>query len=284
MNLRETINTTALEKETYYKQWLYDDPLIIRDSTYQAIEQLHGMVHRVIRHFVLNYDAYEYLMPSSSRVKQIIGLWQERVYQVGTFRTDILFGADGVSKIIEITCRFSLNGYYLGPLMDVYADRLFPQAIDNNLVNHMPYNRLIDHLEQLRNNHAIIYVIVGDDKRNASKLYREIYSHMGVEVRLLNYQDLNSHINDIGDQLIIMELSLEELERLSDIVISALSTMNVVNDLRTILLIHDKRFFSVIAQDELLNHVLNQDEIEFLRDISSKLMPGLPSRRVNSKR
>ena len=261
MNLTESLHRLALEKESYYREWLYDLPIIVRQSTYDRLKDAHDILHRLIRHFVLHYDRYADLMPISEKARQIIAQWSDRAYNVGTFRTDLIFGWDGSMKFIEITCRFSLNGYFLGPMMNIYGEQYLERSRSDSFSNINPYESLLDHIEKLRGDTGDIYVLVGDDRGNESKLYNQLYSLMGVTVHFINYRDIDSRLDDMAGQLIVMELSLEEIESLDISTIHKLSTQKIINDIRTILLIHDKRFFSVLGNNEFLRDVLSTEEI-----------------------
>lgn len=108
-----------------------------------------------------------------------------------------------------------------------------------------------------------ICILKGKDVRNESKLYTDILKRTGLEVNEVLYTEIDHHFDKLDKAWVVSELSFDEILSFSKETLMKLITANLINDFRTVFLIHDKRFFSVLGKKELQNKVLTQEEISF---------------------
>ena len=259
--LQKALRSFAEERAEYYKQWLFEEPIVISNTQYQSAINLQKILHKLILYVVNNYEEVEDLMPVSAKVKRILKYSQRRQYQVGTYRTDYVYDAASKMRIIEITCRFAMNGVFLAATMNHIAEEFkIKNCADLNTEN--PYDSISKHLEMIRGTTNTIYVLKGNDIKNASKIYTDIYAKMGIQVIQINYTEIAQHLESMKDAWIISELALEEIIEIEDSVLEQLCTFNLFNDFRTVFLVHDKRFFSVIGNKSLQKKALTANEIK----------------------
>jgi hypothetical protein len=64
---------------------------------------------------------------------------------------------------------------------------------------------------------------------------------------------------------VVGELNHEELRRLPEAAVAAIVESDLLNDLRTVFLIHDKRFFSVLGNADFLNSAIGQQAADRFR-------------------
>jgi len=261
MTLRESVHEYIEDHKEYHRTWIFDEPLIIKKSYHEDLEKLQKIMYKLIMHFVENYKDYKALMPVNKRIEKVLEISNAKPYKPGTYRTDFVFDGHLKPRLIEITCRFGMNGIFLSSLINEisqeYKATTWPQlpTIDS-------YSAIYDYLEKHLENKRSIYVIVGADVKNESKIFQPIFERIGLPVYKVHYQDLSDSIDQLESAFVISELSFEEILSLSDETIARLSEVEVFNDLRTIFLIHDKRFFSVIGNKSLQDDVLNKTEQE----------------------
>jgi|AntRauTorckE5430_2_1112549.scaffolds.fasta_scaffold37527_1 hypothetical protein len=63
---------------------------------------------------------------------------------------------------------------------------------------------------------------------------------------------------------VIDELTTDEIETFPDAVLDRLIVTDMINDLRTVILVHDKRFYDVLGQTGIREAILSQEEIQLL--------------------
>jgi hypothetical protein len=265
MNLKQSVERFTLDRKEYYKQWMFDEPIVISKSHNDKLIRLQKIMYKLIGEFVTSYDRYKHLMPVSSKVERIIGVFNKKEYKVGTYRTDFVYDENNQVKLIEITCRFALNGVFFSEMMNKAAIDFHAKNIDFLEIDNL-YEPIYAHLESYLKDIDSIVILKGDDVRNESKIYFDIFSRMGLDIKEVNYKDIEKSINSLKKSWVVSELSFDEITSFSDEIIERLMPLNIINDFRTVFLIHDKRFFSVLGKKELQTKVLSADEIKFFQD------------------
>lgn len=262
IKLEESIAVFIAEKEDYFKEWIFNEPVIYSTSRIANLKRLQSLMYKMICHFVTHYDDYEYLMPVSKDVKDVIDLLKDTPYRVGTYRTDFVYDEDKQEKLIEITCRFALNGVFSSALLNkVVTDykREHLSGIDNIDM----YEELCNHLRSYYEESDAVYVLKGEDVRNESKIFCDIFRRIGLPVFEIDHTELVQHMSQMDKALIVSELSFDEIISIPKELLKRLVKLNVVNDFRTVFLIHDKRFFQVLGNKDFQNAILNEEEQAF---------------------
>lgn len=260
MQLKESVKKYIDDKVDYHKQWILEEPIVVTERCRDEVKRLQNIMFKMITHFVNEYDQYHHLMPVSERIRKILKMAGLRKYQPGTYRTDFVFDASGQMKLIEITCRFGMNGMFISGLMNHIAEE-YRSVSWPDLEVHNLYDGLIDHLAFYLKNKESVHVLIGEDRKNESKIFDEIFERVGLPVVFVECADVSNRLNEMKNSFIISELSFDEILSFPDNIISELSRLGVFNDFRTIFLIHDKRFFSVLGNLEFQTSILTEEEI-----------------------
>jgi len=263
LTIQEAVGEFVSERRDYYKQWMFDKPLLIKEDTVVVASQLQRLLRKAILHFVENYKKYEHLMPLSTSARAVVDCFSERKYRIGTYRTDFVYDDSKNMRLIEITCRFALNGLFLPSIMESVADEhrqnYLPRIAPNNI-----YPAIFDYMKSRFGDSTSIFVLKGADTRNASKIYTDLLTKSGYTITDISFDDLHNQIDQIDARdVIVSELALEEIESIPIETIQLLAQKNIINDLRTVFLIHDKRFFSVLSNSDFLSDVFTTEEIDF---------------------
>ena len=258
-DLRHSMAYNAVQKLPYYKQWLFDNPIIISRAKYEQSVELQRIFFKLINEFVNHYDEYKRLMPLSADVQKIIDIWQQKNdYEIGTYRTDFVLDDLGNFRPIEITCRFALNGYFLPSILNQHANM---QISDKKSDYYYPYQSFPSYFTTKLKQNKRVVVLRDRETKNESKLFEPILQAAGLELTFLTVNDLNSNQHDFDNCLVINEFTFDELLEIDEQVHRKLSTSNFMNDLRTVFLIHDKRFFAAINDAALQHNCLTPEEI-----------------------
>lgn len=261
--LSEQADLYARGKYDYYNQWMFDEPLFISKAEDEDIQALQKVLHKFIKFFVQNYDNWSHLMPLNPESKRVIDSFKHRPYTTGSYRVDTVFDQNRQQKIIETTCRFALNGFFIAS-NSAYFSRAYqatfpdcPPAIDRHPL-------FMGYLEKLIGNHKRIIVLKNADSRNSSKFFIPIFKDIGLDVVVIMPEEVDQRKSELKNGFVVSELSIEELESLSDETLAVLSESDMINDLRTVILVHDKRFYSVLGRTEIREAVLSSEEIALL--------------------
>lgn len=241
-----------MESIGYYSQWTYDAPLVITPETYGKMQFLQQCMYRCIRHFVLHYDRYQDLMPVSGRIQEVLDLCRDVPYRVGTYRTDFLITGGGSLQMMEITCRFALNAYIRSGFFNEIAHKY---AEKHDISYHDSYSGFYDGLQDYFGAADEIFLLTNHPSDEGKYIIR-LFEQAGYMVHALEYGELADYADRFENAGVISQLAHEELLALPDELITKMARSGLLNDFRTVLLIHDKRFFSVLNDDRFLEDVL----------------------------
>lgn len=272
----------------YFRPWTYDIPLVIRPETHKRLRRIQQLYLKCIRHIAEHYlDCYRELMPVPDRVAEILALCRHRPYRPGTYRTDFVVGEDNRIRLIETTCRFAMNGYFTsGFFVHNLADRFLAgrpgiRKTDEYTAffyRFMDYFGSFDHMCLLK----------GADNRNDTRYVVQTFEQAGFPVYVIPAGEVPTRTSDFAGGAVIGELSHEELCALPTETIEAIIASESMNDLRTVFLIHDKRFFALLYNDSFVQAVLTAAEIAELRSylaptFTKRLNPEIWSQARNNK-
>jgi len=255
----------AVKKLGYAQQWIFDLPLLISHEKFDETNTLHGIFYKLITCFVNNYPQYEYLLPIAEKTSKILAFWHERPYSPGTFRTDFVLDDMGAFRPIEITCRFALNGFFTNKIMEIRSKNTLFDVEENDVQN--PYDDFLRYFYKKIEKKGRILLLKDTEDRNESEHFLPIFDQVMIPVVIRNISEINENHDDLDDFFIINELNFDELHSLSLETHKALAKSGVLNDFRTIFLIHDKQFFSAICSPELQQHALNEEELSFFKSV-----------------
>jgi len=262
-NLYAGFQSVAKSAVPYFEQWTYDHPLVVRPATNETLRFLQKAMYKAIRHFVENYDRYRHLMPVSDETAAVLSLYRDIPYRVGTYRTDFIIDENKRVQLIEITCRFALNGFFISKFIIDTANRYMRR--NPHLGSLDQYAPFLERLSGYFGNVRHVCILKGCDNRNETKYIKPVFEQAGYPAHLIECDEIPARLDELDNAAVIGELAHDELCALPHNVLEQIIRSNLLNDLRTVFLIHDKRFFSVLGNDDFLNAALSRPEAEHFR-------------------
>ena len=254
----------ARDAAEYFRPWTYDVPLAIRQETNGRLARIQQLFHRCVRHLAEHYDRYRDLMPTSDRVAEILALSRSKPYRPGTYRTDFIVDETNQIRLIETTCRFAMNGYFTsGFFVHNLADRYLAGRPDvRKLDAYTPfYDRFMEHFGPFDH----VCLLKGADDRNDTKFVIPVFEKAGIPVHVVPAAEVPARTAEFRGAAVLGELSHDEICALPTETVAAIVAADSMNDLRTVFLIHDKRFFALLTHAAFLNAALSPAEIAELR-------------------
>ena len=248
----------------YFRPWTYDVPLAIRKETNDRLARIQQLFHRCVRHLAEHYDRYLGLMPVSDRVADILALSRSKPYRPGTYRTDFIVDETNQIRLIETTCRFAMNGYFTsGFFIHDLADRYLAGRPEIRKIDaYTPfYDRFMEYFRPFDH----VCLLKGADDRNDTKFVIPVFEKAGFPVRVIPAADVPARTTEFRGAAVLGELSHDEICALPTETVEAIVAADSMNDLRTVFLIHDKRFFALLTHAAFLNEALAPAEIEEIR-------------------
>ncbi|MBP7339404.1 hypothetical protein [Niveispirillum sp.] len=199
----------------------------------------------VERYFVDPRIAAIYALPPA--LEQILRQAASKPYQVGWYRPDLIFDRDGTARICEIGARYPFNGWMVSHAWsrghaDFWDDlcALFPRGSTAALVHGREPGGEVDYLSTHLRRAGVGFVAVSP---------QELVMHDG-------------YVQAKGcrpDQF-ILQLDRTELLTLSPEVLAHLVERgNYFNDVRTLILVHDKRVLAVLSDAAIMRDAMPAD-------------------------
>jgi hypothetical protein len=219
-------------------------------------------MYKAIRHFVENYDTYRCLMPVSEEVSNILALCKDLPYHTGTYRTDFLIDENKQIKLIEITCRFALNGLLRAGFLHLLADRYLQDKPQVKKIDQ--YSAFFHELAAYWGEFSHV-CLLKDDNFNEGRYLKPVFENADYPVHVIEYDDIPKRLDLLEYAAVIGQMRHDEWCALPTFAVEKIIRSNLINDLRTVFLIHDKRFFSVLGKDEFLNAAMSKAEAERFR-------------------
>lgn len=261
--IQKTLELMVAEKRSYFRQWTFDEPVLVSSKHHDQNKKMHKIFSLLAKHFVEHYSEYQHLMPIDDSVAEILELYSGRPYTGGTFRTDFIYDEFDQMKLLEITSRFAFNGYFQQAIFEqISKDFLFDLGYTGSTIQ--PYYEIFDYLAP-RMDFDNLIVLQGKDQKNESKLISPFLKAVGINVLKVPYEEASSVKSHIHDSIILSELGLDELIAMDRATLSEMIRYNFWNDLRTVFLLHDKRFFSVLYNESFRKDVLSAEENDFIK-------------------
>ncbi|NCC69533.1 MAG: hypothetical protein EOM14_15335, partial [Clostridia bacterium] len=254
---------TGERANEYFKPWTFDEPLAVSESTDLKFRSIQRLLHKAIGYFVLNYAQFRHLMPVSAGVENICARAAQKEYSVGTYRTDFIIEPDNSIRLIEMNCRFPLNGFFITGFFNMVADAYARQT---GLVKIDDYTSFFDYLVSYFGVFDDVCILKkGSEKRNETKFIQEVFTEAGFAVHTLACEEIPANLRMLENAAVICELDHTDLLSLPTDALETIIHSKSLNDLRTVFLAHDKRFFSVLNHDEFLLSALTSAEAAELR-------------------
>ena len=250
--------------EAYYARWYHDRPMGISSVRRDELRELHRVLYKCINHMAAEYRTFApRYMPLSDRDMALLEIQDRRPFRATTYRPDYIVSEDGRLLLCEITSRFFAHGMFLSYFSEVVADRFmagFPGKTRQSA-----FEEMLAYMLGIVGDKRDIYVLKSADRTSEIRLYAPFYSYFGKRVTVIEAKDVEADIRSWSRGFVISALNQGDLLSFSTDTVRAMVDAGMYNDLRTILLIHDKRFMNLWFQDGFTDACLTPEETTFLR-------------------
>ena len=265
--LQASFDHFTKDMQAKYFPWLFNSPLLFSAERVDHLQRAQSVMLKLASYIVDRFDETESLLPIPTPTKELFHRLRNVPFKGGTFRTDFVIDQDNALKLIEVTCRFPLNGYFRSLALEAL---ILNRGIDHLQPMH-PISHggpFLDHFVSWMGSASRLVVVLGEDTRdNESKYFSGLLRDADIDVVTTTLDTLSEQGTAVlDDAAIIAELTLDEWVSLPQPVLDAFMARPLLNDPRLVLLMHDKAFFSLPQIAPLMRAALTQDEGDFLHD------------------
>ncbi|OXB07495.1 hypothetical protein [Flavobacterium pectinovorum] len=259
------------QKETGLNGDYFASSSVILSSEYsEEMNRLCSILNKACTAIVLNYFEDERIRKYyqlDEDLETLLKKSDNAAYNQGFYRPDFLYDKNDQPKICEIGARYPLNGWMISYYLQLIKNSTTANKdkTENNLEN------LIDDLYNQFVPHQKIALLHDDEKGTEIFYLQKELAKLKIELISAKPQDLilsNDLIYVNGEPVsqFILEMDREELKKIKPEVLDKLiSGKSYFNDIRTLILIHDKRVLAVMYDAQIMNDYLSKEDYDFLQ-------------------
>lgn len=257
----------------HYRDNFNPYPMEVNEEFVQQAVLLQSVIIKSVEMIVNNYfqdKDVQLTIKLSDHQKELLQIASEREYMIGTIRPDFIFDINQTIKICEINARFCLNGFVLSNYL---ADYFCKRALKPSYNFHYFGQNIISTIGSFFIRDKPIRIIKASEKGYDIhlinyELKKEPY-RMNIEIispEMLTFNKGKIYANDIDCDQFILELHQHELLSLpTSILHHLIKETTYINDIRTILIAHDKRLLSVLCNPEIMSRYISLEEVKLLQ-------------------
>ena len=265
MNCQEVCFQLFADKTDYYHRWYHDRPMLITSERRDELRRMQALLYKCIVYMAEHYREWvSQYMPLDDKVMEILDRQSCYPFRAGAYRPDYLISEDGRLLLVEITSRFFGHGIWANYYSEAKAEQFmadYPGAAWENR-----YDELLTYMRDIIPAGLPIYVLKSSDPTSEIALYKKFYEYYGHEVTVYEAEEVEANIDKWShDAVVLSALNQHDLLSFKMETLQAMIDARILNDFRTIFLMHDKRFLSLIFVDEFTRQCLTQEETDFLR-------------------
>lgn len=264
--LQQALDNFRDQMEAKYRPWLYEMPLFLDRERVDFLERAQGIMLKLMRYISEHYATLAPYLPHDEEVKSFLSRLQHIPFREGTFRTDFVVNETNEIRLIEVTCRFPLNGFFRSIATNELMDTAAIEAQYG--LSAVDYREdFISKFSQWMEGAKRFIVIEGKDKRdNESKFMETLLSDAQIELQFCTIEACLEHGPEwFKESAFMAELTFEEWLAMPLELVEAIMARPLLNDPRIVLTVHDKGFFGLVNLPEITSLALSEEETAFIQ-------------------
>lgn len=240
-------------------------PLLLDKQLFSQLKDCHSLLIEAIPKIVSNFfidPALQQIISLDAKTLDLLYSLKEKPYEIGIIRPDFVFDKDYQIKICEINARFPLNAFVLSQCL---SDKIYKQfSTELSFINVNKIKNL-EIFEKFFDSKHPIRVFFNKEKSLDILLLKNIGEKMFSNLKFeLIYSPKflfkNSFFVKKNYFQTILNLHQEELFKLKPSFLNEITKQNYFNDIRTIFIVHDKRFLSILSNKTIMCNYISPEK------------------------
>jgi hypothetical protein len=258
-------------------------PISVSLLLFTELGDLANTLMRAVRTVAENYlidSAMQSLMPLPVHLVEFLKMSHSNMYQAGTMRPDLLFGKYHEIKVCEINARFPLNGMLSSQWV---SQASFAHEYSDSSCSQLPDNigKIQDEILERFDVTKPLGWVSHSESGTESRFFLQKFAELGglfieLDPLELSLQDGRVQGQGVEIEQFILEIDREELCLFDPPVLNHIvQQCNYINDVRTLILVHDKRILSILGDRLIMqNYLQEEDLVRLARHIPETLDLG----------
>ncbi|WP_040615672.1 hypothetical protein [Rickettsiella grylli] len=246
-------------------------PLLFDKQLFSQLKDCHSLLIEVIPKIVSNFfidPSLQQIIALDDKTLDLLHSLEDKPYEIGFIRPDFVLDKNYQIKICEINARFPLNAFVLSQCL---SDEIFKKfEIELSFLNVNKIKNL-DIFENFFDFKHSIHIIFNKEKSLDIFLLKtvgkKIFSNLKVE--LISSPKFLFKNKKKCVQM-ILNLHQQELLKLKPSLLNEIIQQTHFNDIRTIFIVHDKRFLSILSNRTIMSNYIS---LEKYNRLTSYIIP-----------
>lgn len=240
----------------------------------KQMNRLCSILNKACKAIVLNYFEDERIRTYyqlDEELETLLKKSNNKSYNQGFYRPDFVYAKNNQAKICEIGARYPFNGWMISYYLTVISNQLNGQKVEVNSKETNLNTLIHDLYNQFTPNKKVAFV--HDDEKGTEIFFlQKELAKLNIELISVRPQDLiivkdSICVNGEPISEFILEMDRQELKKIRPDVIDKLIEQNsYFNDIRSLILIHDKRVLAVMYDAQIMKDYLNAADYDFLKE------------------
>ncbi|WGH76197.1 hypothetical protein P8625_03250 [Tenacibaculum tangerinum] len=247
--------------------------VVVSKAQFKELKKLNKLLNYALQQIVANYfkdarirEIYNLDTQLEAILKEVASL----PYKIGMYRPDIILDTEGQTKICEVGCRYPINGW----MLSYYLNKVMEKTQVLAEANKQPFKALLEFIptlaKEFNKEHPIFYLHHKEKGTEAYLLFKEL-EKLGYIIQNSFPEELELKDNEVvvGEhpaKQFVIEMDREELKNIPlELLKKITQCKTCINDIRSIILVHDKQVLSVLYNEELMLSYMSAEEYSFLR-------------------
>ncbi len=263
---------------SYHKRCYNPYPIVIPRSMYIELTELGEAIIQGVKAVAGHYlddPRMQSRMPLTGQFKEILSFSYPQPYHIGMLRPDLIFSRDHGPLVCEINARFPINGMALSQWLGQTIATV-PYLADAGIEPPQSLNRLLPAMLNRFDIDKPLALINKKEAGSESRFFLDQFRAAGGRAIIAAPEELQLkrggiELNGESVNQFILELDRAELLNFKTEVLEQMAGYsNYFNDLRTLILAHDKRMLGVLRDRDIMSSYLEEPYLTLLNHFISK--------------
>lgn len=278
--MKKIVQEFVLSAKYWFTKHHYDIkrvPIYFSVEEEIVFERIQSLLNIVANRYIGSSDMLDNCLSLDTPTMNILERMKGIPYRSGFYRPDYIFDKTDQPNICEINTRFPLNGYFVAFYALLKYHQCYPDIVDiEGLYNKI--DRFLQLLLSRCREADKVTIIKGEDLPFDYYYYSSFLESQGFDVMTISPNKIEKHLSRIDESVIIFECDQSYIKTMPIFVLDRLIVRPQINDLRTIMLFHDKCYLSLLSDPSFLRKYISDEDALFL---SSRIIPTFKTSSVS---
>ncbi|MFY0629561.1 MAG: hypothetical protein JXR05_04210 [Flavobacteriaceae bacterium] len=254
------------------KETFLNTPVLVNKSHLDDYKEITELLNKIIVSIALNYitdDKLQDVYQLDEFFVSVLNTANTVIYKTGVHHLDFIYDSEGQARICKAESTSTLNDWLLGSYINNITNKLATD-VDSNWSAIPDQSDFLSDFQNEFNAKEPIFLVHNNEKESEINYLKSEFEKNNIRVIPVSPKE----IAFVDDKLMakgelatqfILELNREELRLFEPTVLRDVITKGkCINDVRSIILLNDRRFFSVIFDQAIMPRYVSGPEFEFL--------------------